>query len=166
MIQNVFSALTNIVKKSKTSLLQKEASRPFPAPSSLLDDQDEDSLTCLAESEGRSAAKISKGSELQNLKSFKIQFNLVFVCLCMHHNLTHYYFPGSCHCIIDVLNQYQHNKDIWRPSSKLYYEKTKVLSTYQILQRHCVGEPSQKFLLDLNLRETVLRLDFSIYLPI
>ena len=40
--------------------------------------------------------------------------------------------------------------------------KTKVLSTYQILQRHCVGEPSQKFLLDLNLRETVLRLDFTI----
>ena len=70
----------------------------FPAPSSLLDDQDEDSLTCLAESEGRCAANISKGSELQNLKSFKIQFNLVFVCLCMHRNLTHYYFPGSCYC--------------------------------------------------------------------
>ena len=70
----------------------------FPAPSSLLDDQDEDSLTCLAESEGRCAANISKGSELQNLKSFKIQFNLVFVCLCMHRNPTHYYFPGSCYC--------------------------------------------------------------------
>ena len=81
MIQNEISALTNIVKKGKISLLLKEASRPFPAPSLLLDDQDEDSLTCLAESEGRNAANISKGSELQNLESFKIQFNLVFVCL-------------------------------------------------------------------------------------
>ena len=60
----------------------------FPAPSSLLDDQDEDSLTCLAESEGRCAANISKGSELQNLKSFKIKFNLVFVCF-MHASQSH-----------------------------------------------------------------------------
>ena len=133
VIQNEISALTNIVKKGKISLLLKEASRPFPAPSLLLDDQDEDSLTCLAESEGRNAANISKGSELQNLESFKIQFNLVFVCLCMHHPITHYYFPGSCHCLIDVLNQYQHNKDIWRPSSKLYHEKQK----FCLLIRFC-----------------------------
>ena len=34
------------------------------------------------------------------------------------------------------------------------------MSSFAILQRHSVGEPSEKFLLDLNLRETVFCLDF------
>ena len=41
-----------------------------------------------------------------------------------------------------------------------YLLEKKLLSSFAILQRHSVGEPSEKFLLDLNLRETVFCLDF------
>ena len=41
-----------------------------------------------------------------------------------------------------------------------YLLEKKLLPSFAILQRHSVGEPSEKFLLDLNLRETVFCLDF------
>ena len=43
---------------------------------------------------------------------------------------------------------------------QIIYCLAKLLSSFEILQRHCVGEPSEKFLLDLNLRETIFCLDF------
>ena len=47
-----------------------------------------------------------------------------------------------------------------RGEIQIIYCLAKLLSSFEILQRHCVGEPSQKFLLDLNLSETIFCLDF------
>ena len=165
VIQNVFLAMTNNVKKRKTTDYCCKSRHPgcFQRPPHCL--MIKMKILWLAWQNLKAGVLLTfQKVQLQNLKSFKIQFNLVFVCLCMHRNPTHYYFPGSCYCWIDVLNQYQ--QKYLETIIQVISWKTKVLSTYQILQRHCVGEPSQKFLLDLNLRETVLRLDFSIYLPI
>ena len=134
VIQNVFLALTNIVKKSKTTDYCCKNRHPgcFQRPPHCL--MIKMKILWLAWQNLKAGVLLTfQKVQLQNLKSFKIQFNLVFVCLCMHRNLTHYYFPGSCHCWIDVLNQYQHNKNIWRPSSKLYHEKQK----FCLLIRFC-----------------------------